>query len=63
MCSVNNINFGARVKFDNKGKTLTNKGSHPALCTRAKYVFIIPAFFSAILTKIIKVKKSIKLPS
>ena len=69
MCSVNTINFGARVQFDNNRPetkmTLPQKTRKACgrACVKAKHVFIIPVFFSAILSRIIKVKKSIRLPS
>ncbi len=69
ICSVNNLNFGARVQFDNQitntKQTLPQKTRK--ICNRAyigtRRIFIIPVFFSAILSKIIKVRKSIILPS
>lgn len=65
---VNSVNFGAKIQFENSFTTKnTLKGFSTQIpqkiCTKAKRIFIIPIFFSAILSRIIKVKKSIKLPS
>ena len=63
------MSFGARIQFDNKmtntKKTLPQKTRQACrgVYIAARRVFIIPVFFSAILSKIIKVRKSIKIPS
>ena len=68
-CSVNNMSFGARIQFDNKmtntKKTLPQKTRQAlsGVYVNARRIFIVPVFFSAILSKIIKVRKSIKIPS
>lgn len=67
--NVSNINltdFRARIQFDNKKQSgLPQKN----ICTcqrtyiKAKHILAIPLFFSAVLSKIIKIKNSVKLPS
>ncbi len=69
ICSINTINFGAKIQFDNnipeRKQSLPQKGR--TFCrktyTAARRIFIVPIFFSAILSKVTKVRKSIKLPS
>lgn len=69
ICNVNTLNFGAKIQFDNgyteKKQTFAQRSK--IFCRRthnaARRTFIVPMFFSSILSKIIKVRKSIKLPS
>ncbi len=69
VCSVNKMSFEARIQFDNKvANTKRNLPQKTRQTCReiygiARRVFIIPMFFHTILSKIIKVRRSIKVPS
>ena len=69
VCSVNKTSFEARIQFDNKvANTKRNlpQKTRQTCCgiyVVAKRVFVIPMFFPTILSRIIKVRRSIKVPS
>ncbi len=68
--AVNNISFNARIQFNNKRSQKTvnrfyslyrNAKAGTALCLKRSFTLI--ACFPAILSRVLKVKNSIKLPS
>ena len=65
---ITNTNFGAKIQFENRTAENTPLPKYAGqicrkTCINAKRIIMIPLFFSAVLSKIIKVRKSIKLPS